>query len=75
MCMPYSRKPRYLLALGLLLVALATGSRPYIHSSQLLTQNWIDAVRDFVMGMGVTFEFAALWFMRRERLSGGHDLQ
>jgi len=71
MCMPYSRKARYLLSIGLLLVALATGSRNYIHSTQLLTQNWIEALRDFVMGMGITFEFAGLWLMRRERLSGG----
>lgn len=71
MCMPYSRKARYLLALGLLLAALAGQSRAYIHSTQFLTQEGIHALRDFVMGMGITFEFAALWLMRRERLSGG----
>ena len=72
MCMPYSRKARYLLALGLMLVTLGTGSHNYIHPTQYLTQNWIDALRGFSMGLGLTFEFAGLWFMRRERLSGGH---
>ncbi len=70
--MPYSRKARYLLSLGLLLVALGTGIGAHIHPTQFLTQDWIDGFRGFVMGMGITLEFASLWIVRRERLSGRH---
>ena len=74
MCMPYSRKARYLLSAGLLLVALATGARNYIHPTHLFSQNSLEAMRDFAMGLGLTLEFASLWIMRRERFSGGNGI-